>query len=107
MSEEKDLKLGAMPESKLRNLKYQIDLELQKRDVNENTKDYIDVIYCDDGSEGFYCPVNKWNKLPAKALKSALFQTIKDGGTCTFSIEKFEKEESNDELKRYEWIFNK
>lgn len=104
MSEEKDVKLGVMTESKLRDLKYQIELELQNREVKED-KNYVEVIYCDDGSEGFYCPVSKWSKISAKELKQQILQTIKYGSTCSFSIEKFEKEEYEDELKRYEWNF--
>ena len=105
MSEEKEMKLSVMTEAKLRDLKYQIELELRNREVSKEDKKYIDVIYCDDGSEGFYCPVSKWSKIPAKELKAQILQTIKYGSTCTFSIEKFEKEEYEEELKRYEWNF--
>jgi hypothetical protein len=78
--------------------KYQIDTR------KKNPSEYLDVIYCNDGSEGFYVKKDDFHKIDAEELKEYIANTLDYGG-ISFSIIKVDKKEYLESCARYEWQF--
>lgn len=90
----------------LKKLNLEIEKELAEREKERvKTLTFIDVVWVDDGSEGFYCPVSKWKKITAKEIKGYITQTLNDGSSISFEMRNMEKTEYENNYKRYEWNF--
>lgn len=104
MSNLSDIKFGLLSEHEINWLKNSLSREINKR--AEKPKEYIDVIFADDGSEGFYCPEERFGEIPSVALHRQIMTTLGHGSSITFSSEKIEKIEYQTNCAQYEWNFN-
>jgi len=102
-----EIKFGILTDAELFFLKSKVEREQEnrKRAEQEKSDKYVDVIYADDGSEGFYCPVDKWHKIPSEQLHGYISQTLQHGSSITFTRETFELKEYQESAARYEWRF--
>jgi hypothetical protein len=99
-----EIKFGLLSEHELNWLKNKIEREKENR--NTKAEEYIDVIYANDGCEGFYCKVEKFHEINSKELHQYIIQTLEQGSEIGFSVDKVSIEEYNENCKRYEWNFD-
>ena len=98
-----DIKFGLLTESELRWLIERVESEKEKRETQPG--EYIDVVCCEDGSEGFYCKKEDFHKIPSDQLHAFISETLAYGSGVGFTLESMEKKEYTDNCARYEWQF--
>ena len=102
--ENKIINLVMMDEYELSNLKTRIENEEYRRKQKQD--EFFDVVHIDDGCEGAYCKLEKFDDIPAEDLKEYINNTLEDDSQVVFSIIKVTEEDYNENFKRYEWEFN-
>jgi len=98
-----DIDFGLLNEYELSWLQGRVKREIEKRE--EKPEEYMEVVYANDGSEGFYCPVEKFHLIPSDQLHGYIAQTLTQGSTISFSVDKVEINDYKQNAARYEWNF--
>lgn len=98
-----EIKFGRLTEHEIFFLQQKLKYETERR--NKKPEEYYEVIYADDGSEGFYCKVEDFEKIKPEELHRQIALTLEQGSTISFSVEKIEKKEYDEHCKHYEWAF--
>jgi hypothetical protein len=99
-----DIKFGLLSDYELY---YLIGRAEREREIRkQNPSEYFDVIYCNDGSEGFYVKEDDFHKIDGEELKDYIGQSLACGSGISFSVLKLEKQEYLTSCARYEWQFD-
>lgn len=96
-----DIKFGLLSEYELSWLKSKIEREAEKR--KQKPSEYISVVCCNDGSEGFYCKKEDFHRIPSDQLHAYIAQTLGHGSEIRFTLEEIDKKEYMENCARYEW----
>lgn len=99
-----EINFGLLTEHEIFFLEQKVKREVERR--KQQPEEYIQVVRADDGSEGFYVKVEDFAKVNSDDLHIYIAQTLEQGSQINFSLEQIEKEQAEDVLKRYGWVFD-
>jgi hypothetical protein len=104
MSRLPEINFGLLDENEIYFLKNRLEHEIKKRE--KEPEQYMKVVHVDDGAEGFYCPINKFHKIPSRELHGYIARELAMDSEVTFRMIDLSKEEYEENGKQYEWNFN-
>lgn len=96
--------LGMLDTFELERFQSKIKQELNYR--KDNPDELVSLYHFDDGCEGFYCPIDKFEKVEPLALFQLMCEALLNNSSFSIKVVEMPKTDAKKVLDRYGWFEN-